>query len=474
MNLTVQNKKRLLLSITSVFLFIFLIWVLVPTATYSSIPGYYSNKYNDIAQELLSDHCSTPHPGKPLVQYAVMIDAGSSGSRVHVYKFNYCKEEPELENEVFHMLEPGLSSFADDAEGAADSLEELLQIAVDSVPKSMQHCTPIAVKATAGLRLLGAEKSDRILQAVRSRLQDKYPFPIADIEIMDGKDEGVYAWITVNYLLGNLKASERSKSAATFDLGGASTQIVFEPEFALDMEHMLPGDHVYELDYAHQKYNLYQHSYLGYGLKEARKLIKSQVIETWKEEALATGKVYHPCLPQDHKETIKWTSESVTKNVELIGTGAGHAACRGVIEKVFAKEKECPLAPCAFDGVYQPPLTETFGDRDLYVFSFFYDLTQPLGMPLQFTVREFGELANRVCSGDPEAFRHVPDALSILKHSPEYCLDLTYTHALLRIGYDVPPERLVRTAKKIRDAETGWCLGASIAMIDDNQLCKRN
>ncbi|KAG1056608.1 hypothetical protein G6F42_028810 [Rhizopus arrhizus] len=124
------------------------------------------------------------------------------------------------------MLEPGLSSFADDAEGAADSLEELLQIAVDSVPKSMQHCTPIAVKATAGLRLLGAEKSDRILQAVRSRLQDKYPFPIADIEIMDGKDEGVYAWITVNYLLGNLKASERSKSAATFDLGGASTQIV--------------------------------------------------------------------------------------------------------------------------------------------------------------------------------------------------------------------------------------------------------
>jgi guanosine-diphosphatase len=424
-------------------------------------------------QESLSDHCSVPYPGKPLVQYAVMIDAGSSGSRVHVYKFNYCKQEPELENEVFHMLEPGLSSFDNDTEAAADSLEDLLQIALESVPQDMQHCTPIAVKATAGLRLLGAEKSDRILSAVRKRLEDKYPFPVSAVEIMDGKDEGVYAWITVNYLLGNLKPSERGKSAATFDLGGASTQIVFEPEFAVESQQMLPGDHLYELDYGHERYNLYQHSYLGFGLKEARKRIKTQVINAWQAEAFSTGRIYHPCLPDNYTETIRWTSNSVTKYVQLIGTGAGHAACRAVIEKVFGKEKNCPLDPCAFDGVYQPSLTDTFGDRDLYVFSFFYDLTQPLGMPLQFSVREFGELANRVCSGDPEVFRHVPNALSVLKSSPDYCLDLTYTHALLRIGYDVPPERLVRTAKKIRDAETGWCLGASIAMIDNNSLCKR-
>lgn len=402
-----------------------------------------------------------------------MIDAGSSGSRVHIYKFNYCKQEPELENEVFHMMEPGLSSFDHDAEAAADSLEDLLQIAVENVPHAMQYCTPIAVKATAGLRLLGAEKSERILNAVRTRLENKYPFPVNTVEIMDGKDEGVYAWITVNYLLGNFKSTERGKSAATFDLGGASTQIVFEPEFTVENEQMLPGDHLYELDFGQERYNLYQHSYLGFGLKEARKKIKSQAISAWQSEAYSTGRVYHPCLPDNYTETIKWTDNSVTKNVQLIGTGAGHAACRAVIEKVFGKEKDCPLNPCAFDGVYQPPLTDTFGNRDLYVFSFFYDLTQPLGMPLQFSVREFGELANRVCSGDPEVFRHVPDALSKLKNSPDYCLDLTYTHALLRIGYDVPPERLVRTAKKIQDAETGWCLGASIAMIDNNSLCKR-
>ncbi|KAI9483048.1 MAG: nucleoside phosphatase GDA1/CD39 [Benjaminiella poitrasii] len=408
-----------------------------------------------------------------------MIDAGSSGSRVHVYKFNFCKEEPELENEVFHMLEPGLSSF-NDPEAATDSLEDLFQIAADNVPQRLQRCTPIAVKATAGLRLLGPEKSGLILDAVRKRLETKYNFSVTDVEIMDGKDEGVYAWITVNYLLGNLKASSSSegqaKSAATFDLGGASTQIVFEPEFpASSGKGMHPGDHLYELDYGKHRYNLYQHSYLGFGLKEARKLIKSKMVELWQDPSssyLSSGKVYHPCLPENYTETIKWSSENMTKNIKIMGTGAGHAACRGVIEKIFAKEKECSLVPCAFDGVYQPPLEETFIDRDLYVFSFFYDLTQPLGLPQEFTVREFGELANRVCSGETEAFRHVPNALHVLKESPDYCLDLTYTHALLRVGYDISPERLVRTAKKINNAETGWCLGASIAMIDNNQLCK--
>lgn len=427
-----------------------------------------------VAQDLISDHCSTPHPGKPILQYAVMIDAGSSGSRVHIYKFNYCKEEPELENEVFEMLEPGLSSYKGNPEAAADSLEPLLQLAIESVPKEMQSCTPIAVKATAGLRLLGKEQSDAILFSVRTRLEQKYPFPIADVEIMDGKDEGVYAWITVNYLLGKLKPSQRGKSAATFDLGGASTQIVFEPEFPIENEQMLPGDHQYQLEYAHTTYNLYQHSYLGFGLKEARKRIKEEAIKLWSKGDEVPGRVFHPCLPEGHKELIKYTSATSTKTIELVGTGAGHAACRGLIESVFGKEKSCALNPCAFDGVYQPSLTDTFGDRDLYVFSFFYDLTQPLGMPLEFTVREFGELANRVCSGDAEVFRHVPNALSAIKSSADYCLDLTYTHALLRIGYDVPPERLVRTARKIRDAETGWCLGASIAMIDDNKLtCRR-
>lgn len=412
--------------------------------------------------------CLATEDGQPTTEYAVMIDAGSSGSRVHVYKFTVCND-PVLEDEVFHMLEPGLSHYKDDAQAAAESLKKLMEIAVESVPKEFQSCTPIAVKATAGLRMLGTEQSKNILDAVRKYLS-KYPFPIAEnggVEIMEGKDEGVYAWITVNYLLGKLKKSQRGSSAAVFDLGGASTQIVFEPKY--NGESMFEGDHKYTLDYQNGTFDLYQHSYLGYGLNEARKRIKSAIVELWKEEIKFTGQVYHPCLPSGHQEEVPLANGTMIK---LIGTGAGYTECRGVIEKVFNKDKLCELGPCAFDGVYQPPLVETFKENDLYVFSYFYDLTQPLGMPSEFSIRELGELTDRVCKGETRPFQHVPNAIKTLKEKPEYCLDLTYIYNLLKFGYDIPSDRLVRTAKKIRGAETGWCLGASIAMIDEAKLCK--
>jgi guanosine-diphosphatase len=268
----------------------------------------------------------------------------------------------------------------------------------------------------------------------------------------------------VNYLLGKLKKSQRGQSAAIFDLGGASTQIVFEPTFDVTSS-MSKGDHQYQLDYQNDTYGLYQHSYLGYGLNEARKHIKSSMVEMWKEHV---SEVYHPCLPLDHKEQLQLENGTM---IDLIGTGAGHTACRAVIEKVFNKDKLCELGPCAFNGVYQPTITDTFKDRDLYVFSYFYDLTQPLGMPTEFSVRELGQLTERVCAGETKPFQHVPNAIKTLQETPHYCLDLTYIYNLLKFGYDIPSDRLVRTAKKIRGAETGWCLGASIAMIDEAKVC---
>jgi guanosine-diphosphatase len=135
-----------------------------------------------------------------------MIDAGSTGSRIHVYKFHNCLAVPTLEHETFEQIKPGLSSYANSPLQAAESLDALLDIAVAEIPKELQLCTPLAVKATAGLRLLGEEQSRAILEAVEKRINTNYPFPLPQkdgVIIMEGKDEGVYAWITTNYLLGN-------------------------------------------------------------------------------------------------------------------------------------------------------------------------------------------------------------------------------------------------------------------------------
>jgi len=123
-----------------------------------------------------------------------MIDAGSTGSRIHVYRFNYCNASPTLEDEVFKEIKPGLSSYPDSPKDAADSLDPLLKLAMSKIPKELQECTPIAVKATAGLRLLGDEKSEAILKAVEEKIKNEYPFNLPKekgVIVMGGEDEGI-------------------------------------------------------------------------------------------------------------------------------------------------------------------------------------------------------------------------------------------------------------------------------------------
>lgn len=46
-----------------------------------------------------------------------------------------------------------------------------------------------------------------------------------DVSMLDEKDEGVFAWYTINFLVNRLH--NVSESLATLDLGGGSTQITF-------------------------------------------------------------------------------------------------------------------------------------------------------------------------------------------------------------------------------------------------------
>jgi len=424
---------------------------------------------------------------KPIIQYALMIDAGSTGSRIHVYRFNNCGETPELEDEVFKMTEKkdggsGLSAFKYDPEGAAKSLDVLMDVAMENVPETLRACTPVAVKATAGLRMIGEELAQKILDAVRTRLETVYPFPVVSKEengvaIMDGSDEGVYAWITTNYLLGNIGGPAESETAAIFDLGGGSTQIVFEPTFK-GLKNGMPekleeGDHKYKLTFRGRNFELYQHSHLGYGLMSARKSIHRTLIDDIhslnpKDSTWVSEPIVNPCITPGMSRAVDLELEDshplgLTISVNMTGPSSpAPAQCRKLAEKILFKEAECSLAPCSFNGIHQPSLEKTFSREDVYTFSYFFDRTEPLGMPESFTLKELHRLTDQVCGGEPhwDVFENVPGALEELRDRPEHCLDLNFMMALLHTGYEMPIDREVKIAKKIKGNELGWCLGA--------------
>lgn len=419
------------------------------------------------------------------------------------------------------MIKGGLSEFKADARGAALSLKPLLEIAMKSVPPSLQGCTPIAVKATAGLRLLGMEMSYKILQAVRDMLEHEYPFPIADgrdtsvrrgVEIMEGKDEGVFAWITVNYLLNRIgsdgrpgaqdQTADKVKTAAVMDLGGASTQIVFEPIYESSTQGMHPGEHVYELsNFGGKKYTLYQNSYLGYGLMEARKSINSlsffilslthpdtvRLAQPPPELSSGVGaaasspfRIPSPCFAEGEEKKTKVRMQASKEEVEvtMVGTAGGYDACKRLVEVMMDKDAVCKQAPCSFAGVYQPSLMTAFTHLPIVALSYFYDRLSPLGLNETFPLSSLTELTKKVCapSSDwPTLFpqKELPDAVAELKGRPESCLDFTYLSALLSLGYELSDERSITVAKKLDGNELGWCLGAQLQVLEDGVVCKK-
>jgi len=140
--------------------------------------------------------------------YVLVLDAGSTGTRIHVYKFRSTIDNENgdtfiLKNEIFEERKPGLSSFADEVYKAEDQINELLKIADQEVSRFKHRSTPLVLRATAGLRLLNETKQKLLLESVSNTFR-KYGFyrPKMDIAIMNETEEGIDAWLTLVYLKG--------------------------------------------------------------------------------------------------------------------------------------------------------------------------------------------------------------------------------------------------------------------------------
>lgn len=138
------------------------------------------------------------------------------------------------------------------------------------IPEKYWNKTPLVLKATAGLRLLPSSQAEGLLNAVRA-LFKKSPFITEDdsVGIMDGVDEGIFSWFTVNFLLNRLSGSS-DRTVAALDLGGGSTQVTFAPTTPSTLKQR---EYIHDVKAVRGTVPVYTHSYLGLGLMAARKEI---------------------------------------------------------------------------------------------------------------------------------------------------------------------------------------------------------
>lgn len=365
------------------------------------------------------------------VRFAVMFDAGSTGTRVHIFKLLLDPEQshvPQLVNETFMAIKPGLSAFAEDPPKCKAGLTQLLDLARSTVPVRLHGSTPVFLKATAGLRLLKGDQADRLLDQVRA-LFSSTPFVSSDdaVSILNGTDEGISAWLTLNFLLGTVEGA--AESVGMLDLGGGSTQITFKPssQFQKGL-----SNSIHTLNLFNRSYSLYTHSYLGLGLMSARAEVLGKPSPTAGGAVLVT-----PCLAPDVSAT--WDHQHLHYSLKGQSTESGPGVFVACAERVREVLKGRVLP------VEQQPF---------YAFSYYYDRARDIGVIGEeggvVSVADYISAAQRVCSGD----------ILSPEQNPLLCLDLVYISVLLQeLGFN--PNSQLKLAQKINDVETSWALGAT-------------
>lgn len=264
----------------------------------------------------------------------------------------------------------GISTFGEQPERVGEYLRPLIEHAAAVIPTAMHRSTPIYLLATAGMRLLPADQRESVLLSTCAYLQT-YDFLLPDcaenVRVISGEEEGLYGWIAVNYLMDGFDKHDHSRTDAEsstygfLDMGGASTQIAFEPSHDERTKH---ADNLLEvklrlLSGRDVRHPVFVTTWLGFGTNQARERYVDQEIkahvrasdEAHPHAAAAAHDVVlvdDPCLPKS-----LMLSESRHKGYTLRGTGDFETCVRRT-GPLLNKEVACLDEPCLFNGVHVP------------------------------------------------------------------------------------------------------------------------
>jgi ectonucleoside triphosphate diphosphohydrolase 5/6 len=398
--------------------------------------GFYTDTYYGIVDTIAG------HFGYSEKQYAVVIDAGSTGSRVLAFEFHraYLDGRLVLDGEIFRELKPGLSSLT--PEEGAKQVNKLLDEARNYIPKELWPKTPLVLKATAGLRMLGSGQADNILNAIKE-LFDGSGFLVNDesVEIMHGSDEGIFSWFTINFLLGRLNGKN---TVAALDLGGGSTQVTYAPTDISQTP--LYKDFIHTIPTFYSTVDVFTNSYSGLGLMALRKtvLTGNKENQTSYESECVNPIIKNKPFYYGNKEYLinGKDNKKSTENPEV-----DYETCYELVKK-----KALPLVK---------PKPITISQHQIAAFSYFYDRAIETGLVEPFiggeiSLGEFMKKSREVCK-------------EANADQPFMCVDLIYISVLLQDGYGLKAQTPIKLYKKIRGHEISWALGCAYNVLLNNK-----
>ena len=394
-------------------------------------------------------------------RFSVLLEAGSTGTRVYVYERVKAKEIAGSRSPI--KQPPGLHAFVGNDSALKNYLLPLVDWAKDRVPEEEWGATPLRLYATAGMRLVGDENAAKLYDACHTILSET-PFLIrrSAIKTITGEDEAFFGAVGANYAVNAIDADETPSDGAgdlvgALDLGGASTQV------ATALRQRVPP----QLNKKHFSVA----TYLGYGVER----FHERYIKTVDRDPCAQPADFDGCR-------------------NAIASALGIMDCRSQNKQPCALpfdsgEDEAPPEPI------KPAPNARFVATSLYFYAW-RTLHQALPLLVELggegydtayakkahagldgmwpapSVEKARAAAEAYCSASPallskaaseeiawDAFHG--DAARRHRDFPRRCFEAAYVDVLLRdvVGVD-PGGRALLVAIKLRGVELDWTLGA--------------
>lgn len=352
--------------------------------------------------------------------YLIIVDAGSTSSKLHLFNYNSNTAVPEITEVFSEKVSPGLSSYAEDPQNAGASLAKLLDDVNTQLANRHVDANKVTVNvmATAGMRLLPINQQQAIYANVSDYIHTHSPFLLGTIGTITGKMEGLYGWLDVNYL--NHTFQNHTTPEGSIDMGGASTQIAFIPEHPTEVSNLI------HLTINGQSYPVFSISFLGLGQDEARLQMNQD------PEASA-------CYPQNYS-----FAPSSLGNYSFDQCTHAYA---NVIAEDHVKQSIPTIAPeqhfVAYSSIYR-------------AYSFFNVLQSPDKVNVDHQIKE-------VCAETWEQMQvNYPNEAPV--YLANYCANGTYISNLLYKNYGLHGVQL-KVVDQINNQSIDWTLGAALYQL---------
>jgi len=436
----------------------------------------------------------------PTLMSGVVIDAGSMHSSVTVYKWEL--GQPSKMQEV-HSCEfedlRGVTAFINQPAQVKDYIRKskcldtaLLHASSDASINSSRlymGCTGGMRSALRSKPVLAQQLISNLTLALKN-VGKTFGVQETSLEVLDGVDEGVYGWVTVNAkALANQGAA---KQVGSLDWGGASSQISFPATDFIATEY----DHVRNVKVFEKVNKVYSVSQLCYGQNSA---LQRYFIQLMHEQFQTNGNILpiyqSPCHPK-RMSSFKVKGEQVmstctrlkdkkfnealtlakNRTISFIGTG-DQRKCEALVEEQFdvikCKEAYEQHRTC-FNAsmIAEPPLNLKF-----YAFSTYWYLVEVLKLPaanvsevesVSMTISDLDQILKKVCVRTTSTLKAVRASWGV-EPAHNSCFRAVFMRRLLTEGYGFKHWTNIEFVSKVGGASVGWSRGYLLAHLGEKE-----